>query len=71
MSIEIRMPKFGETMEEGMIVAWKKQVGLAAFDPVWNEIYCMCAATALKQHDHKKIMLMRIINRMRSPQLMK
>lgn len=27
MSIEIRMPKFGETMEEGMIVAWKKQVG--------------------------------------------
>ena len=27
MSIEIRMPKFGETMEEGMSVAWKKQVG--------------------------------------------
>lgn len=27
MSTEIRMPKFGETMEEGMIVAWRKQVG--------------------------------------------
>ena len=27
MSVEIKMPKFGETMEEGTIVAWKKQVG--------------------------------------------
>jgi len=27
MSTEIRMPKFGETMEEGTIVEWKKQVG--------------------------------------------
>jgi pyruvate dehydrogenase E2 component (dihydrolipoamide acetyltransferase) len=27
MSTQIRMPKFGETMEEGTIVAWKKQVG--------------------------------------------
>jgi pyruvate/2-oxoglutarate dehydrogenase complex dihydrolipoamide acyltransferase (E2) component len=27
MAIEITMPKFGETMEEGTIVEWKKQVG--------------------------------------------
>jgi len=27
MATEIRMPKFGETMEEGTIVDWKKQVG--------------------------------------------
>lgn len=27
MKTEIRMPKFGETMEEGTIVEWKKQVG--------------------------------------------
>ena len=27
MSTEIKMPKFGETMEEGMIVNWKKKVG--------------------------------------------
>ena len=27
MKAEIRMPKFGETMEEGTVVEWKKQVG--------------------------------------------
>jgi len=27
MATEITMPKFGETMEEGTIVEWKKQVG--------------------------------------------
>ena len=27
MATEITMPKFGETMEEGTIVDWKKQVG--------------------------------------------
>jgi pyruvate dehydrogenase E2 component (dihydrolipoamide acetyltransferase) len=32
MSIQIRMPKFGETMEEGTIVAWKKQVGDSIVD---------------------------------------
>ncbi|MBL7697172.1 MAG: hypothetical protein JNK79_03410 [Chitinophagaceae bacterium] len=32
MSTQIRMPKFGETMEEGTIVAWKKQVGESVTD---------------------------------------
>lgn len=27
MPTELKMPKFGETMEEGMIVEWKKKVG--------------------------------------------
>jgi pyruvate dehydrogenase E2 component (dihydrolipoamide acetyltransferase) len=27
MSTEIKMPKFGETMEEGTVVNWKKKVG--------------------------------------------
>ncbi len=27
MATEITMPKFGETMEEGTIVEWQKQVG--------------------------------------------
>lgn len=27
MATEIRMPKFGETMEEGTIVDWKKGIG--------------------------------------------
>ena len=25
--VEFRMPKFGETMEKGKVVAWKKSVG--------------------------------------------
>ena len=27
MTTEVTMPKFGETMEEGTIVEWKKEVG--------------------------------------------
>lgn len=27
MTAEVTMPKFGETMEEGTIVEWKKEVG--------------------------------------------
>jgi pyruvate/2-oxoglutarate dehydrogenase complex dihydrolipoamide acyltransferase (E2) component len=25
--VDFRMPKFGETMEEGKVIAWKKSVG--------------------------------------------